>query len=44
AKLYSWGDEVASNAIEVHIHNLRKKLPPDFIRTLRGIGYMVPRQ
>ncbi|MDO8342335.1 MAG: winged helix-turn-helix domain-containing protein, partial [Cellvibrio sp.] len=44
AKLYSWGDEVSSNAIEVHIHNLRKKLPPDFIRTLRGIGYMVPRQ
>jgi two-component system OmpR family response regulator len=44
AKLYSWGDEVASNAIEVHIHNLRKKLPPNFIRTLRGIGYMVPRQ
>lgn len=43
AKLYSWGDEVASNAIEVHIHHLRKKLPPDFIRTLRGIGYMVPR-
>lgn len=44
AKLYSWGDEVASNAIEVHIHNLRKKLPADFIRTVRGIGYMVPRQ
>ncbi|HEX7763637.1 MAG TPA: response regulator [Cellvibrio sp.] len=43
AKLYSWGDEVASNAIEVHIHNLRKKLPTDFIRTLRGIGYMVPK-
>lgn len=43
AKLYSWGDEVASNAIEVHIHNLRKKLPADFIRTLRGIGYMVPK-
>ncbi|QEY16967.1 response regulator [Cellvibrio sp. KY-GH-1] len=43
-KLYSWGDEVASNAIEVHIHNLRKKLPADFIKTLRGIGYMVPRQ
>lgn len=43
AKLYSWGDEVASNAIEVHIHNLRKKLPENFIRTLRGIGYMVPR-
>ncbi len=44
SKLYSWGDEVASNAIEVHIHNLRKKLPADFIKTLRGIGYMVPRQ
>jgi two-component system OmpR family response regulator len=43
AKLYSWGDEVASNAIEVHIHNLRKKLPDQFIRTVRGIGYMVPR-
>ncbi len=43
AKLYSWGDEVASNAIEVRIHNLRKKLPGDFIRTIRGIGYMVPK-
>ena len=43
-KLYSWNDEVASNAIEVHIHNLRKKLPADFIRTVRGVGYMVPRQ
>lgn len=41
-KLYSWGDEVSSNAIEVHVHNLRKKLPPDFIRTIRGVGYMVP--
>lgn len=44
AKLYSWDDEVASNAIEVHIHNLRKKLPANFIKTLRGIGYMVPHQ
>lgn len=43
-KLYSWGDEVASNAIEVHIHTLRKKLPPNFIRTVRGVGYMVSRQ
>lgn len=42
-KLYSWGDEVASNAIEVHIHNLRKKLPDNFIRTVRGIGYVVDR-
>jgi DNA-binding response OmpR family regulator len=42
-KLYSWDDDIASNAVEVHIHNLRKKLPPNFIKTLRGIGYMVPR-
>jgi two-component system, OmpR family, response regulator len=41
SKLYGWGDEVMSNAIEVHIHNLRKKLPENFIRTVRGIGYMV---
>lgn len=42
-RLYGWGEEIASNAIEVHIHHLRKKLPPGFIKTLRGIGYMVPR-
>ncbi|MDP2713624.1 response regulator [Rheinheimera sp.] len=39
--LYSWGEEVASNALEVHISNLRKKLPADFIRTVRGVGYTV---
>lgn len=37
--LYGWGKEVASNAIEVHIHHLRRKLGADWIRTLRGIGY-----
>lgn len=37
--LYGWGEEVASNAVEVHIHHLRRKLGPDWIRTLRGIGY-----
>jgi DNA-binding response OmpR family regulator len=42
-RLYGWGEEVASNALEVHVHHLRKKLPEGFIRTLRGIGYMVPR-
>lgn len=41
SKLYSWGDEVASNTIEVHIHHLRKKLPADFIKTVRGVGYTV---
>jgi two-component system OmpR family response regulator/two-component system response regulator QseB len=40
-KLYQWGEEVGSNAIEVHIHHLRKKFPSDFIKTLRGIGYVV---
>jgi len=41
SKLYSWGDEVVSNTIEVHIHHLRKKLPKGFIKTLRGVGYIV---
>jgi len=43
-KLYGWGDEVASNAIEVHVHGLRRKLGADLIRNIRGVGYMVPRQ
>lgn len=42
-KLYGWGEEISSNAIEVHIHHLRKKLPEQFIKTVRGVGYMVPR-
>jgi DNA-binding response OmpR family regulator len=41
SKLYRWGEEVASNTIEVHIHHLRKKLPSGFIQTLRGVGYIV---
>ena len=40
-KLYSWGDEISSNTIDVHIHNLRKKLYPEFIRTMRGVGYLI---
>jgi DNA-binding response OmpR family regulator len=40
-RLYSWGEEVASNALEVHIHHLRRKLPEGFIRTVRGIGYSI---
>jgi len=40
-KLYSWKDEVDSNTIEVHIHHLRKKIGIDFIRTIRGVGYIV---
>ena len=41
SKLYGWGEELASNSIEVHIHHLRKKLPEDFIKTVRGVGYTV---
>jgi two-component system OmpR family response regulator len=42
-KLYSWKDEISSNAIEVYVHGLRKKLGADFIKTVRGLGYVVPR-
>ena len=38
-QLYSWGHEVESNAIEVHIHNLRKKIGSNLIQTIRGVGY-----
>jgi two-component system OmpR family response regulator/two-component system response regulator QseB len=41
--LYSWGHEVESNAIEVHIHHLRRKLQADLIQTVRGVGYTVLR-
>jgi len=41
AKLYSWGEEVSSNALEVHIHKIRKKLPKDFVKTIRGVGYTI---
>lgn len=40
-KLYSWGEEISSNAIEVHIHNLRKKLDKELIKNVRGIGYTI---
>lgn len=44
SKLYSWGEEVSSNTVEVHIHNLRKKLPVGFIQTVRGVGYVIKKQ
>ncbi len=43
-RIYAWGEEVESNAIEVHVHHLRRKLYPELIRTVRGLGYMVPRE
>jgi DNA-binding response OmpR family regulator len=38
-RLYGWGEEVESNAVEVHVHNLRRKLSAQLIRTVRGVGY-----
>ena len=38
--LYKWGSEVSSNAVEVHIHNLRRKLGAELIETIRGVGYV----
>jgi two-component system OmpR family response regulator/two-component system response regulator QseB len=40
-QLYAWGEEVESNAVEVHIHHLRRKLFPELITTIRGVGYMI---
>lgn len=42
-RLYSWGQEVESNAIEYHVHHLRRKLAPGLIETVRGVGYTMPR-
>ncbi|HWD16450.1 MAG TPA: winged helix-turn-helix domain-containing protein, partial [Casimicrobiaceae bacterium] len=42
-RLYAYGEEIESNAVEVHVHHLRKKLAPDLIRTVRGVGYVMPR-
>ncbi len=41
--LYGWGEEVESNAIEVHVHHLRRKIDAALIRTVRGVGYCLPR-
>ena len=41
--LYQWGAEVSSNTVEVHIYHLRKKLRPDVIETVRGVGYVMPK-
>jgi two-component system response regulator QseB len=43
-RIYGWDEEVESNAVEVHIHSLRRKLGADWIRNLRGVGYYVPEQ
>ncbi|GAA3982678.1 response regulator [Comamonas faecalis] len=43
-KLYGWGEEISSNAVEVYIHGLRKKLGAGAVLNVRGLGYMVPRE
>ncbi len=43
-RLYGWSGQIESNAIEVYIHGLRRKLGSDAIRTLRGVGYFVPKE
>ena len=40
-QLYTWGEAVESNALEVHIHHLRRKLGSELIRTVRGVGYLI---
>lgn len=42
-KLFAWKDDISSNAVEVYIHGLRKKLGADVIQTVRGLGYLVPK-
>ncbi|MCK6374385.1 MAG: response regulator [Zoogloea sp.] len=42
-KLYGWKDEISSNAVEVYIHGLRRKLGTEMIQNVRGVGYMVPK-
>jgi two-component system OmpR family response regulator/two-component system response regulator QseB len=42
-RLYAWGEEIGSNAVEVHVHHLRRKLGPDVVQTVRGVGYLVAR-
>jgi DNA-binding response OmpR family regulator len=43
-QLYQWGTEVSSNTVEVHVYHLRKKIHADVIETVRGVGYMLPKQ
>jgi DNA-binding response OmpR family regulator len=43
-RVYPWGEELESNAIEVHVHHLRRKLTPELVRTVRGVGYLMPKE
>jgi DNA-binding response OmpR family regulator len=41
ARLYGWNEEIGSNALEVHVHNLRAKIGRDAVETVRGLGYRI---
>ena len=43
-RIYGWNEEIESNAIEVHVHHLRRKLGESLIKTVRGVGYFVPQE
>lgn len=43
SKIYPWGEEVESNALEVHVHHLRRKTATEVIKTVRGVGYLMPK-
>ena len=42
-RMYGWGEEIESNAVEVYIHGVRRKLGTDFIQNVRGVGYYIPK-
>jgi DNA-binding response OmpR family regulator len=42
-RMYGWGEEIESNAVEVYIHGVRRKLGADFIQNVRGVGYFIPK-
>ena len=44
SSIYGWGEEIGSNAVEVHIHALRRKLGADWIENVRGVGYRIGKQ
>ena len=44
SSIYGWSDDIGSNALEVHVHNLRKKLGNDIVKTVRGVGYTIGKE
>jgi DNA-binding response OmpR family regulator len=44
SRIFGWGEEIGSNAVEVYIHGLRRKLGTDLIQNVRGVGYLIPRE